>query len=595
MFESYPGFQCTEFANRFLFIATGGDDTVADDTFNDDNLVGGNFVATAHAKYLNLAVGYSSTKGAMPAAGDIISMWNGTGSTYGPNGSESHVAVVTDVPSRSAGGWTITVLSENDALSENTSAPSPGKPGYGFNYITLSQAGAWSFNNKQFTQFDWLELVASPAIATAVMAHYFGYCALLTSQQVECWGTTQFGLLGDGGEGEANYEEGTLQYPFSPVPVDVQGLSNVRSLGIGLWGENTCALLFSGKVECWGSNGGGALGNGGKEIDSNVPVPVAHIANATSVYDDFANGATDCAILSTGHVDCWGSNADGQLGDGTDKSSSVPVPVRGITNATSLSGGQYSVCALLATGGVDCWGANDYGGITGALGNGGGEANSYVPVKVRGITDVTGIFGGGAPFCAILASGGVDCWGSSISAASYNENVALGSDVPVVIHDVAKAKSLTVGSAECALLTTGGVDCWGSNSEGQLGDHGVKVAAFSAVAVSGLKNAEAIAGSDDGTVCALRTSGTVSCWGNDTDGELGNGSKDTTGWPDASAPVPVSGLDDAVSITAAFSGFCALLKTGGVDCWGMNPTQPPSAYTASQYSTVPVPVSGLGS
>jgi alpha-tubulin suppressor-like RCC1 family protein len=345
------------------------------------------------------------------------------------------------------------------------------------------------------------------------------------------------------------------------VPVYVKGLIGVKSFaggGPSAAGEDMCVLLLTGKLACWGTNAAGSLGNGGDETDSNVPVSVAHLANVKSAFM-LANGGSNCAIVSTGRIYCWGYNANGQLGDGTNKSSSVPVAVSGITDATSLSGGLYSTCALLATGRVDCWGANDYGSLTGGeLGNGGDEANSYVPVKVSGIGNATGIFGGGTPYCAVLTTGGVDCWGSEIYEAS--DGAYVGSDVPVPIKGVTDAKSVIMSGGECALLTTGGVDCWGYWGGADLGNGDEPVSPFTAVAVKGLDNAIGLA-PGNGPVCALRATGHVSCWGDGGDGELGNGTTNGS----ASVPVPVSVITDAVSITGGADGFCALLKTGGVD------------------------------
>ncbi len=92
---------------------------------------------------------------------------------------------------------------------------------------------------------------------------------------------------------------------------------------------NYCALLENGGVECWGSNhNDGALGNGSKEAFSDVALPVKGIAGATSLVYDPAGGGGYCALLGTsGRVECWGDNRDGELGDGGREPNS-PVPVR---------------------------------------------------------------------------------------------------------------------------------------------------------------------------------------------------------------------------------------------------------------------------
>jgi hypothetical protein len=68
-----------------------------------------------------------------------------------------------------------------------------------------------------------------------------------------------------------------------------------------------------------------------------------------------------CALLSTGHVECWGTNGEGELGNGKTTNSDTPVEVSGITDATQVSAGAGQTCALLATGHIDCWGYNESG------------------------------------------------------------------------------------------------------------------------------------------------------------------------------------------------------------------------------------------
>ncbi len=137
------GFQCTELANRFLW------DAHHVTPVSGNSLVGGNFVATVHAEDKSIPVGVSGTT-ALPAPGDIISMWEGSGSR-GQNGSDSHVAVVTGVKKTSS-GWAISVMEEN-ATEENGSR----KHIDGSNTITVSATGAkWSYNSGYYTSFDWL-------------------------------------------------------------------------------------------------------------------------------------------------------------------------------------------------------------------------------------------------------------------------------------------------------------------------------------------------------------------------------------------------------------------------------------------------------
>lgn len=150
-------------------------------------------------------------------------------------------------------------------------------------------------------------------------------------------------------------------------------------------------------------------------------------------------------------------------------------------------------------------------------------------------------------------------------------------------------------STECALLADANVECWGSNSDGLLGNGVDEAKSTTPVRVSGLTNAVSIV-PGYGTAaafCVLRKTGRVACWGSEAYGLLGNGSSSVSAY----SPVPVAarGLSTAVAVTQGTNGFSALLKTGGVDCWGANLTQVHRGPGNEQYSTVPVPVAGLGS
>lgn len=105
-----------------------------------------------------------------------------------------------------------------------------------------------------------------------------------------------------------------------------------------------------------------------------------------------------CALLSDDTVKCWGSNAYGQLGDGTTDDSTGPVLVAGMTDASAIAIGQDHSCALL---------------VSGQLGNG-STTNRFTPAAVAGLSALA-VSTGGAHTCALLTTGGVACWGDSSS------------------------------------------------------------------------------------------------------------------------------------------------------------------------------------
>ena len=147
-----------------------------------------------------------------------------------------------------------------------------------------------------------------------------GYCALLSSGGVECWGNNSRGELGDGiSTGPDTCYSGAC----STTPVAVKDLTSVVSLTGDQGGY--CALLSSGDVECWGDNSSGDLGDGsstgpdtcqGGFSCSTTPVGVKGLASVKNLASDYESQGF-CALLTSGHVDCWGNNSFGELGDGT--------------------------------------------------------------------------------------------------------------------------------------------------------------------------------------------------------------------------------------------------------------------------------------
>ena len=311
---------------------------------------------------------------------------------------------------------------------------------------------------------------------------------------------------------------------FSPVPVQVLGISDATAITAG--SIHTCALREGGAISCWGANWSGQLGNGENRrlTISSVPVQVSGITDATAI----ATGSSySCALRESGTISCWGSNHHGKLGNGTTRDSLVPVQVTGITDATAISAGGTHTCALRQDGTVLCWGHNSFG----QLGNGqSGEvwydisADSAVPVEVAGITDATAIAAGIDHSCALHEDGTISCWGRNERGGLGNgqSGDAANSSVPVQVFGITDATAITAGwRHSCALRQGGTISCWGSNNrDGELGN-GTTRDSLVPVQVTGITVATAIT---TGSVhsCALHQDGTISCWGYNDYGELGN-------------------------------------------------------------------------
>ncbi|MBX3325318.1 MAG: hypothetical protein U0223_01765 [Nitrospira sp.] len=317
-------------------------------------------------------------------------------------------------------------------------------------------------------------------------------------------------------------------------------------------GATTCARLLDGTVECWGSNEWGQFGNG-TTTNSSVPVPVFGITTATAIS---IGGYHSCAHLQDNTLLCWGRNHNGELGNESTPGSAL-VQVRGIKGSSVAAGGHHS-CAVLEDSTVRCWGYNELG----QLGNGTTD-NSSNPVAVTGITTATTVAAAGGHSCARLANQTVKCWGFN-NEGQLGNGTTTNSSVPVPVLDITTAISVSVGERHsCARLENGTVHCWGLNTEGQLGN-GKTDTSSKPVVVKGMTAATTVATGASHT-CALMTDKTVQCWGRNSEGQLGDGT--TT---DSSVPVPVLGITTATAISTGGYNSCARLENGTIVCWGDN-------------------------
>jgi alpha-tubulin suppressor-like RCC1 family protein len=336
-----------------------------------------------------------------------------------------------------------------------------------------------------------------------------------------------------------------------------------QAIAISAGSFHTCALMSDGTIRCWGSNEQGRLGNGTYD-DSFAPTDVYGITSAT-VID--TGGQHNCALLRDNTIRCWGGNDTGQLGDGTTTSSAVPVmSAVGLSNAIAVSAGNQHTCALDQGGTVWCWGDNR----SGQLGQPPSD-HSSVPVPLDGLAPAHSISTGRAHTCAILDKadfGAVACWGSNSEFQLGATTSSMTSSTPVGVQGLGLfvASSIAAGSQHnCANVNntpSGGlVWCWGWNYYGQAGSGSTPDTG--AIDVTGISTATSITAADHS--CALLSDGRVQCWGFNSSGELGNGST-----RDTSSPTLVSGVSNAVMVSAGPSHTCALLSTGQVECWGDN-------------------------
>jgi alpha-tubulin suppressor-like RCC1 family protein len=367
----------------------------------------------------------------------------------------------------------------------------------------------------------------------------------------------------------------------------------------------SCALLSDGSVRCWGDNRYGQLGNGTITTtglgDISTPVTVTGLPKpATAIA---GQGLTAYALLSDGSVWAWGYNFFGELGNGTfteTGSDGIPTPgaVIGLGGAaTNIAAGLDHACAVVG-GTVWCWGVDS----NGQLGDGMFDGGTATPEQIAGLSSVSSIACGYYHSCAVAASFPY-CWGENevgtLGVGSFSVTNNLGFATPQGVDFTSLPTIIEIaasGSNSCALFSLGNADCWGSDNWGTVGDGSITGPGTAGgvdipTAVSGLTSATALS---VGRLhaCAIHNGGMISCWGENGEGEVGDGNIDPTNGIDS--PTAVVGLPSnaiAIAVSAGASHTCAVLKNGSAWCWGANDNGQLGNGTESGGPT-PVQVSG---
>ncbi len=453
--------------------------------------------------------------------------------------------------------------------------------------------------------------VSGGLVFASVTSGGYHSCALTSTGAAHCWGLNGNGQLGDG------------TTTNKTVPTAVTGGLIFSSLAAGDF--FTCGRTTGGQIYCWGGNGVGQLGNNTTTQSTSpvrealalstwtsVTVGARHACGLTSgnaIYcwglndrGQLANGGTtnssspsyvgsgyiavagggyhSCALVSGGTAYCWGRNDAGQLGNTSFTDALGPSPVSGGLAFASLTGGRYQTCGLVGNTAY-CWGNNFDGQV--------GDASTALrnaPVAVSTATTFTSVSTGGFHSCGVaVTTGNSYCWGWN-GFGQVGDATALDGVAPVPVPGVPQTATIVTTGHEhtCALITGGTVYCWGQNSSGQLGD-GTYIDRTNAASVSSFADFQTISGGADHS-CGLRAGNLIYCWGDGSFGQLGNGTTTST-----STPTLVGGPGGYATVSTGDDHTCALTTTGVAYCWGTNPDGRVGNNTTLQQDS-PVPVSG---
>jgi hypothetical protein len=340
------------------------------------------------------------------------------------------------------------------------------------------------------------------------------------------------------------------------------GCCATHVVDVALGEIHACTLDVLGNVKCWGDDLNGQTGDSATFF-SNGPlhktttpflVPLAAAATMIGAASD-----RSCAVLSTGAMMCWGYSGDGGLGDPNAFNTATPVTVKGnVTSPTSIALGQTHTCAVVS-GGVKCWGTNDHGQI----GNNGATNTKYTtPVDVVGITNAVAVAAGHYHTCALLSTGAVKCWGAL--SALGNTSATKDALAPVDVTGLTGAASISASWGHtCVTTTTGGVACWGANYDGELGSGSTTPNTSEAyVTVANLGGTATAVRAGYAISCALLSGGTMTCWGSNGYGEIGDGTNKQRLSPTS------NGLTSLVSLSTSWNVTCSVASDGTTRCSG---------------------------
>jgi alpha-tubulin suppressor-like RCC1 family protein len=343
---------------------------------------------------------------------------------------------------------------------------------------------------------------------------------------------------------------------------------------IAVGNNSACAITSTGAGYCWGSGAQGQLGNGAF-ANSSVPVAVSGGRSFSSIG---SHGGGNACGVSSGDAYCWGSNIGGQLGDGTTTNQSSPVLVTsGLAFSLVVPNSNHS-CGLTTSGATYCWGNG------GTIGDGTSSQRSAPTAVSGGLTFSSLSTQNDSYTCGLTTDGAGYCWGAN-GNGMFGNGTTTNSTVPTAISGGLTFIALSPGMFHgCGIVSGGTAYCWGRNNVGQLGD-GTNTDNLTPVAMAGGLSFTALSAAGNFS-CGLVSGGTAYCWGAGSSGLLGNG-----GTTNSNVPVAVSGGLTFTSISSGTTSTCAIATGGGIYCWGIG-TAGQLGNGATSNSSVPVRVKG---
>lgn len=502
------------------------------------------------------------------------------------------VAGISGVTQISAGLDHTVALTENDTV-------------YTWGRNNMGQLG-----NGNTTNLSTPSLLTSIGFVKSIEAGRNHTVAVKTDGTVYAWGENGKGQLGDNTTVNKN------------LPTFVAGLSNVKSVSAGF--EHTLAVTEDGAVYAWGYNNKGQLGIM-SHTTKLVPTLTMVVSDVTAVC---ARGENSAALQSDGKLYTWGENGRGQLGINT--TTNTFIPVLAMENVRAMGLGSYNTYAIDEMGILFGWGSNlrgqlglersmeknsaqlvmsgakqvsagkyssgvlDAEGIMyacgynyyGQLGDGGGLDNPALHM-IPGLTGIEKLEEGYQHSFAIKSDGSLYAWGYNYYG-QVGDGTRTTRKTPVLLTGISNVQEVSSGEQHSLAITDDGtLYAWGDNTYGQLGNGTSGGYSTTPTVVTGISNVKFIATGYRSSY-AVTEDGTLYAWGDNSSGQLGDGTKTSR-----TSPTKITGISNVQKVSSNKNHTLAIQEDGTLYAWGANKTSQLGNGTTTDHYT-PGVVPGIG-
>jgi alpha-tubulin suppressor-like RCC1 family protein len=358
------------------------------------------------------------------------------------------------------------------------------------------------------------------------------------------------------------------------VVVMTLGMSAANAANFEDWdtvsagGYHTCGIRHGGRLYCWGIDHSGQVGDGGSNTRSLSPERIGSFEDWATV----SGGQNHtCGVRDSGKLYCWGNDGSGQVGDGDANSATAPRRIGSHEDWATVSAGDYHTCGIRHGGQLYCWGDNQCGqvgdgtAVSDPCREGFEDHKARSPRRIGTFEDWANVSAGGFHTCGVRKNGKLYCWGNDDAGQVGDGDADPGAvTAPLRIGTFEDWANVSAGGFHtCGVRKNGKLYCWGNDENGQVGDGEAGSPALAPRRIGTFEDwARATAGWEH--ACGIRHGGKLYCWGKDDDGQVGDGDDPNP----ATAPRRIGTFEDWAAIDGGVRHSCGVRTNGKLYCWG---------------------------